>query len=183
MGLAEAQVGRGGRRIAEGDVGFGQAQMVFGNVRVLLHQPLEQIQADLGVAVVQQGGGSHDVQGTEQPGGRPAAEVGIELPAAAGAALDLRNQIGGQEALLLHQPAHDRGAREQRWGGIFRIRAHDVVCVLAVRGRVLARRNQGFERVRYGQRVLPIAGGGELGMHDTPPARTARIEAETRCRQ
>jgi len=143
-----AEVGAGGSRVTKGNVGFRQTQVIFEHFRVRLRQTPEQLEADLGVAMLEQHGGGHDIQGAEQPRCRPAAKIWIEIPAPPGAALDLREKMRGQETLLLHQSARHHGPREHRWGGILLVHPHDVVRVFAIGGRILASGDQGFQRVR-----------------------------------
>jgi hypothetical protein len=167
----------------EGNVGFRETQLVLEPVRVRPDQAFEQLDADLGVTVLEQRGGGHDIEGAEQARCRSAAKVGIELPAPPCAALDLRDQVRSQETLLLHQSARDRGPREHRLGGIFLVHPHDVVRVLTISRRIPASRDQGFERVRQCQRVLPIGRRGELTMDGTAAKGARRAEAEKRDHQ
>jgi hypothetical protein len=175
-----AEVGAGRTRVIEGNVSFRETQMVLEHVRLRPHQAFEQLETDFGVAVLEQPGGGHDVQGAEQARCRSAAKVGIELPAPPCAALDLRDQVRSQETLLLYQSARDRGSREHRLGGVFLVHPHDVVRVLTIGRRIPASRDQGFERVRQCQRVLPIGRRGELAMDGASANGARRAEAEKR---
>jgi len=157
--------------------------VILEHLRVRLHQAFEQLEADLGIAMLKQHRGGHDIQGAEQPRGRPAAKVWIEIPAPQGAALDLRDKMGGQEALLLHQSAGHRGPREHGRGGILLVHSHDLVRPFAIGGCILTGCDQGFERVRKCERVSPISRRAEFGMDGTPPKGARRAEAEKRYNQ
>ena len=150
-----------------------------------LHQALEQLEADLGVAMFKQRRGGHDVQGTEQPRGRPVAKVWIDILAPPGAALDLRDEMRGQETLLLHQSAGHRGPREHRRGGVLLVHAHESYALtIGVSGD----RDQGFERVGYRQRICrspaavardgrPLRGARRAEAEARPPERRPGIDA------
>jgi hypothetical protein len=162
VGETTAEVGGGRDRVGKGNVGFRQTQVVLKHVRMRLHQALEQLNADLGVAMLQQHDRGHDIKGAEQARGRPVAEIRVDLAAAPGTAFDLRDQVRS---------------------GIFVVLPHDIVRILAIGGRVLTGGDQGFERVRYRQRVLEIGRRREFGMDGPPTAGARRAQAEKRGKQ
>jgi hypothetical protein len=183
VGETTAQVRAGRNRVGKGNVGFRQTQVVLEHVRMRLHQALQQVNADLGVAMLQQHGRSHHVQGTEQARGRPIAEIRIDFPASAGTAFDLRDQIRGAETFLLHQAACHRSLREHGGSSVFVVLPHDIVRIFAIGGRILPSSDQGFERVRQRQRVLVVGRHHEFGMNGAPAAGAPRAQAEKRGNQ
>ena len=62
VGKTAAEVGAGRTWVVEGNVGFRETQVVLEHVRVRLHQAFEQLDTDLGVAVLEKPGGGHDIK-------------------------------------------------------------------------------------------------------------------------
>jgi hypothetical protein len=170
-------------RVAQRNVRLRQAQVVLECIGMPLGQTLEQLDADLRVAVPEQAGGGNDVQRPEQPGGGAPAEFRVDLATAPRRLLDVHNLGGTQEAFLLDQPAGDRGARKQVAGGVLGILMHRFVRVFAICRGVLMHGDQRLEGVGDRQGVVALGGGLDLRVDRRAPARTRRCQADEQQQQ